>query len=41
MPRLLIHLRRLLILGGLAAAAWFGYDYYTNRPPEVVLPLMA
>ena len=36
MSRLLIILRRLLILGGLAAAAWFGYDYYTNRPPEVV-----
>ena len=36
MSRLFLYLRRLLILGGLAAAAWFGYDYYTNRPPEVV-----
>ncbi len=36
MSRPLIYLRRLLITGGLGAAAWFGYHYYTNRPPEVV-----
>lgn len=36
MKRFLNLLRRLIILGVLAAAAWFGYDYYTNRPPEVV-----
>ena len=36
MSRPLTILRRLLITGGLGAAAWFGYDYYTNRPPEVV-----
>lgn len=29
-------LRRLLIIAGLGAAVWFGYDYYTNRPPDVV-----
>ncbi len=36
MSRFVVILRRLLIAGGLAAAAWFGYDYYTNQPPEVV-----
>lgn len=32
----MIYLRRLVILGALGGAAWFGYDRYTNRPPEVV-----
>lgn len=36
MSRPLLYLRRLLITGALGAAAWFGYDYYMNRPPEVV-----
>jgi len=36
MSRLLSWLRPILILGGLAAAAWYGYDFYTNRPPAVV-----
>jgi HlyD family secretion protein len=36
MKRLLTFLKRLLLLGGLGAAGWYGYQYYTNRPPEVV-----
>ena len=36
MSRLFLNLRRLVIIGGLAAAGWYGYDYFMNRPPEVV-----
>jgi len=36
MSRLLSWLRPILILGGLGAAVWYGYDSYTNRPPPVV-----
>ncbi|MES2709800.1 MAG: efflux RND transporter periplasmic adaptor subunit [Verrucomicrobiota bacterium] len=28
-------LRPVLIWGGLAAAAWFGYQHFYNRPPEI------
>lgn len=36
MSRFFLNLRRFLITGVLAAAAWFGYDAFMNRPPEVV-----
>jgi HlyD family secretion protein len=36
MSRFSLNLRRFLITVVLAAAAWFGYDAFMNRPPEVV-----